>query len=225
MIKVFFIKFSFKLVLYIFILLYKKMNRIIICLIISDILIISAFGLILPIFAIFVKEGVTGGSIVAAGLASSIFLLTKSIIQLPLSIYIDSKRKKLSFLIAGTFLIVLVPIVYAFSPSINFIFLAQVVYGLGAATAYPAWFSLFTMHLDRKHRGFEWALWSTGIGLGTALTAYVGARLAEVIGFKNLFFIVSGLSFIGMLVLFFISKRYLKDVEKIEKHLIPRFHK
>jgi len=40
--------------------------------------------------------------------------------------------------------------------------------------AYPAWYSLFTMHLDRKHRGFEYSLWSTSVGIGTAITAYLG---------------------------------------------------
>lgn len=202
-----------------------KINRVIICLIISDFLIISAFGLILPIFAIFVKEGITGGSVVAVGMASSIFLLTKSVVQLPLSIYVDTKRKKLSFILIGTFLLVLVPLIYAFSPNVNFIFLAQMVYGIGAATAYPAWLSLFTMHIDKKHRGFEWSLWSTSIGLGTALTAFAGAKLVGLIGFKNLFFIVSGISFIGMLALFFISKKYLKDVEKFGGFSFPKFHK
>jgi len=142
-----------------------KINRVIGCLIISDILILSAFGLILPIFAIFVKERVAGGSILAAGIASSIYLLTKSIVQLPLSLYVDTKRKKLSFILFGTFLVVLVPLIYAFSPNIKFIFAAQFIYGVGAATLYPAWLALFTMNVDRKHRGFEWSLWSTGVGL------------------------------------------------------------
>jgi len=206
------------------------MNKIIIYLTISDILILSAFGLIAPIFAIFLKEGILGGSIAAAGLASTIFLLVKSLVQLPLSIYIDTKKGKLGFLLFGTFLIVLVPIIYAFSPSINFIFVAQGIYGLGAAMAYPAWYSLFTMHLDRKHRGFEYSIWATSVGLGTALTAYLGAKIAEVSGFKVLFFAVAFFSFIGLVILLFLSKKFLKEIDKTEgtfmKEIknIPFFH-
>ncbi|MBI2046566.1 MFS transporter [Candidatus Pacearchaeota archaeon] len=200
------------------------MNKVIWLLIISDILILSAFGLITPIFAIFLNEGITGGSIVAAGIASAIFFIIKSVTQLPLSMYLDKKRDKLGFLLAGTFVIVLIPLFYAFSQNIKFIFIAQAAYALGAAMAYPSWISLFTMHLDRKHRGFEWSLWSTGVGIGTAITAYIGAVVAQNIGFKNLFFIVSGISFFGLLVLFFISKKYLKDVEKIEGFVIPWYH-
>lgn len=188
------------------------MNKVIWLLTISDILILSAFGLIAPIFAIFMSTGITGGSIIAAGIASSIFLVVKSVIQLPLSIYIDKKKHKLIFLIIGTFLIVLVPIFYALSKSVSLIYIGQGVYGLGAAMAYPAWYSLFTMHLDRKHRGLEYSVWSTGVGLGAALAAWIGAKLAEKIGFANLFYIVGGISFLGLVVLFFLSKKFLKDV-------------
>ncbi|MBI2124384.1 MFS transporter [Candidatus Pacearchaeota archaeon] len=200
------------------------MNKVIWLLIISDILILSAFGLIAPIFAIFLNEGITGGSIVAAGTASAIFFIIKSIVQLPLSLYLDKKRDKLGFLLAGTFIIVIIPLFYAFSQNIKFIFIAQAAYALGAAMAYPSWISLFSMHLDRKHRGFEWSLWSTSVGIGTAITAYIGAVVAQNIGFRNLFFIVSGISFAGLVVLFFISRKYLKDVERIEGFVIPWYH-
>lgn len=196
------------------------MNKIIIYLTLSDILILSAFGLISPIFAIFLNQGITGGSITAAGLASTIFFLVKSVVQLPLSIYIDKKRGKIAFLLIGTLLIVLVPLMYAISPNIKFIFLTQALYGLGAAMAYPAWYSLFTMHLDKKHRGFEYSIWATGVGFGTALTAYLGAIFANAFGFRNLFILVSIVSFLGLLVLLFLSKKFLKDIKKTENAFI-----
>lgn len=192
------------------------MNKIIIYLIISDILILSAFGLISPIFAIYLNDGL-GGGIAAAGLASTIYFLVKSLVQLPLSMYIDKKRSKLGFLIGGTLLIVAVPLMYAFSPNVKYIFLTQALYGIGSAMAYPAWYSLFTMHLDKSHRGLEYSLWATGVGIGTALTAYLGAKFAEVWGFHNLFLLVAGVSFVGLIVLFFLSNRFLRDIRKTEQ--------
>ena len=202
-----------------------KMDKIIIFLIISDVLILSAFGLINPIFAIFMKEGISGGSVVAAGIASTIFFLVKSMIQLPLSIYIDKRRDKIGFLLLGTLIIVSVPILYAFSKNVNFVYFVQGLYGVGAAMAYPAWYSLFVMHLDRKHRGFEYSIWSTGVGIGTALTAFLGAMLVKNFGFKNVFFIVSGISFLGLVFLIFLSRKYLRDIEKVEHFLIPKSEK
>lgn len=202
----------------------KKINRVIILLILSDILILAGFGLITPIFAIFVKEGISGGSVFAAGLAVTVFLVIKSVAQIPLSIYLDTKKGKLSFLYIGTILVCAVPFIYAFSKNVNWIYVAQAVYGLGAATAYPAWLTLFTMHVDRKHRGFEWSLWSTSIGLGTALTAFVGARLVTNIGFKNLFFITGGMALAGFIILLCLSKKYLRTVDNVTHELVNMSH-
>lgn len=201
------------------------MNKVIWILIISDILILSAFGLIQPIFAIFLSEGIAGGSLAAAGLASTIFFLVKSSVQLPLSFYVDKKRDKLVFLFIGTFLVAVIPLLYAFSPNIKFIFISQAVFGIGTAMAYPAWYCLFVSHLDKKHRGLEYSIWSTGVGIGVAITAYLGALAAKSFGFKNLFFIVGAVSLAGMVVLLFLSRRFLKDVEGIETYLMPHHKK
>ncbi|MBU2504136.1 MAG: hypothetical protein KJ879_03755, partial [Nanoarchaeota archaeon] len=81
------------------------MNNKLKLLILSDILIISSFGLIAPIFAIFIDGGIEGGSLVSAGLATTIFLVVKSSAQLPLSKYlIDKEKHKTRLLVLGTFL-------------------------------------------------------------------------------------------------------------------------
>lgn len=183
------------------------MNKKLFLLILSDILILSSFGLIAPILAIFIKEDLIGGSIVTAGLATTIFLAVKSVIQLPLSKYfIDKNKHKTRLLILGTLLIITVPFIYILAKTVYVIFIAQAVYGLGAAFAYPTWFSLFTTYMDKKHRGFEYAIWSTGVGVGTALAAFLGAEIANIIGFKYLFFIVGLIAFLGFLLLIILDR-------------------
>jgi len=177
------------------------MNKKLSLLILSDILILSSFGLIAPIFAVFIKDNLIGGSLVTAGLATTIFLAVKSAVQLPLSWYIDNDRHKTKLLVIGTFLIIVVPFIYILAKSIYMIFFAQVIYGFGAALAYPTWFSLFTRYMDKKHKGFEYAIWSTGVGAGTAVTAFIGAKVAEALGFKILFFVVGVFAFMGFLLL------------------------
>ncbi len=190
------------------------MDRTLILLIISDILILSSFGLINPVLAIFIKEDLTGGNIVAAGIAVAIFWVLKSVLQLPLSRIIDSRRKKTGFLILGTCVIVVTPFIYMLSKNVYHIYAAQAIYAIGASMAYPAWINLFTLHLDKKHRGFEWAIWSAGIGIGTGITAYVGAELAVLIGFRSVFLITGLFSVMGMLILFFIDRSYEKKMER-----------
>lgn len=182
------------------------MNQKIWLLIISDILILSSFGLIAPILAIFIKDNLVGGSLVTAALATTIFLIVKSSVQLPLSKYIDKDYHKTKLLVAGTFLIVTVPFIYLFSKSIYMIFFAQTVYGLGAAMAYPTWFSLFTIYMDKKHRGFEYTIYTTCVGIGTAIAAILGAKVADLFGFNLLFVFVGIVAFLGFSLLILLDR-------------------
>lgn len=182
------------------------MNKKLLLLILSDVLILSSFGLIAPIFAVFINENLVGGSIVSAGLATTIFLVVKSSVQLPLSKYfIDKEKHKLRFLLMGTVLIIFVPFMYILAENVYMIFIAQVIYGLGAALAYPSWFSLFTIYMDKRHRGFEYALWSTGVGIGSAIAAYLGAQTVSSFGFNTLFALVGGVAFLGFLLLIILN--------------------
>ncbi|MFH1682703.1 MAG: MFS transporter, partial [Candidatus Woesearchaeota archaeon] len=177
------------------------MNQTIKLLMISDIFVMTGFGLIEPILAIFIKENLVGGTIFAAGVASTLFLLTKCLIQLPFSRYIDSHDNKIRWLLLGTFLIALVPFVYIFAKDIKFIYVAQILFGIGAGLAYPTWLGLWSTHLDRHHESFEWSMYSTMTGIGTAITAVVGAAIAQFIGFAYTFFLVGLASLAGCLII------------------------
>lgn len=197
------------------------MNRVIKFLMISDILIFTSFGLIDPILAIYFKEDLIGGTIFMAGLASTIFLLVKSAVQLPFSKYIDSHTysKRVSWLIFGAFLISCVPFIYIFAKHIYVVFLAQVVYGIGAGLSFPAWLGLWSTHLDKKKESFEWSLYSTLTGVGTAITAAIGGALAQYVGFNFTFLFVGILSLFGCLILFELDRRKNKaDILGIHYH-------
>jgi len=193
-------------------------NKKLLLLILSDVLILSSFGLLAPIFAIFIIGNIEGGSIVAAGLATTIFLVVKCTVQLPLSKYfVDKEKHKTRSLLIGTFLIITVPFIYIFATHVNTIYIAQAVYGLGAALAYPAWFSLFTAYIDKKHKGFEYTLWSTGVGIGSAIAAFFGAKIAELLGFKTLFFFVGVIAFLGFLLLIVLDRIEMKKKSKARR--------
>jgi DHA1 family quinolone resistance protein-like MFS transporter len=188
------------------------MNRTIKLLILSDIFLVTGFGLSDPIMAVYIKENLIGGTLIAAGVASSIFLFTKSILQIPLSKYVDKHEHRVFFLILGTIFVSFVPFIYAHSNHINHIYFAQFLHGIGSAMAVPTWLSLFSMHLDKKKEAYQWSCYSTTVGLGTAASAYIGARLAGIIGFQLVFYIVGLLSLVGVAILFFLE---MKHKEKI----------
>jgi len=182
------------------------MNKKLALLILSDILIVSSFGLIGPIFALFINQDLAGG-VLSAGMATAIYWGVKSPIQLPLSKYlIDKHKRKTQLLLIGTFLIITVPLMYVLAQDVKLIFLAQAVYGFGTALAYPSWFSLFTTYMDKKKKGFEYSLWSTSIGLGSGIAAFFGASIAKVLGFRPLFLVVGAIAFTGFLILIVLDR-------------------
>ena len=105
----------------------------------------------------------------------------------------------------------LVPFIYVFAKGINFIYLAQILYGVGSGLAYPTWLGIWSTHLDRKHESFEWSLYSTLTGLGTAATATVGAVLAQFFGFEVTFIIVGILALVGCFILFGLERLEVKS--------------
>jgi len=183
------------------------MNRTIKLLIISDIFVLTGLGLISPILAIFIKENLIGGSIFAAGLASTLFLVTKSVLQLPFSRYVDSHDEKVKWLIVGTFLIAVVPFLYIYATDVKFIYLAEFIHGIGSGLAYPTWIGLWSMNLDKKHESFEWSVYSTFVGIGVAASAAIGAAIAYFVGFAFTFIFVGIMALIGCFVLFWLQRK------------------
>jgi DHA1 family quinolone resistance protein-like MFS transporter len=196
-------------------------NRTIRLLMISDIFVVTGFGLINPILAIYIKEDISGGTIFAAGLASTLFLITKSAVQLPFSLYVDEHDNRKRWLIVGTVLIALVPFLYIFAYDVSIIYISQVIYGIGAGLAFPTWLAVWSAHLDKKHESFEWSLYSTLASLGAALTAMVGAGIAQFIGFTFTFALVGLLSLIGLAILFKLDEEQTARIaeQKTIKHL------
>jgi len=186
-----------------------EMNKTLKLLIISDILVFGALGFVTPILSIFIDNNLTGGGIFTAGLASTIFLTTHAVLQIIFS-YKFNPKDRLWMLWLGTGIIALVPIGYIFSTHIWHLFLAEFFYGLGAAFAYPSWSSLFTSHLEKGKRGFQYSVYSSGLGIGTAITAAIGGFVAEKIGFKFVFMLTSILAIIGLLILFKLNKNALR---------------
>jgi DHA1 family quinolone resistance protein-like MFS transporter len=185
------------------------MNKTLRQLIISDVFVLSGFGLIAPIISIYINNNLIGGSIFAAGLASTIFLITHAGLQLLFS-YKFNPKDRLWMLRLGTAIIALVPLGYIFATNIYHIYLTEFMYGVGAAFAYPSWSSIFTAHLEKGRRGFQYSVYSSCVGIGTALTAAGGALLAEKIDFRIVFILTGLMAMIGLFILFRLNKKILK---------------
>lgn len=198
-----------------------KMNKTLGILIISDIFILGGFGLITPILAIFIEGGLSDGTVFAAGAASMIWFFTYSILQIVFS-YKFNPKDRLWMLRVGTIIIALVPFAYILMTSVVHLYIIEFLYGIGAAFAYPSWSSLFTAHLEKGARGFQYSLHSSGVGFAAAITAGVGGWIADNLSFKlgvinltgfQIVFLLTGIvSVTGLLFLFNIEKKALRKI-------------
>lgn len=186
----------------------KKLNYVVTTLILSDLFLFFALGLLSPIFAIFILDDVPGSTLATIGTASALYWVARVTSVLPISKLLDRlKGEKDEFyaVVIGTYALALIPLLYIFVTDVRHIYMIEFVKGIAGALAVPAWRILFTKFVDRKMVGLGWSLEDVGVGLATASSAYVGAVFAENFGFKVLFILVSG---IGVVAATFLTRLY-----------------
>lgn len=190
------------------------MNRILTTLVLSDVFLVSSFGLVSPIFAVFVNQQVLGGSLIVVGIGESIYLAVKSILQLPIGILIDRiSGEKIDFYLAisGSLLINISVFLYIFATLPIHIYLIQALMGVAGAISYPAWMGLFSRNMEQGKESFVWSVHSTFTELFSAAAAAIGGYIATTLGFHSLFLVVSAMGFAGTVFLITIYPRIKKE--------------
>jgi MFS family permease len=192
-----------------------RVNKIVLILIYSDFLLLSASGFLSPIFAVFLTTQINGGSLTVAGFATTIFWIVKSVVQIPVSWYADKikgEKDDFYFIFIGSLLSCAVPVLYFFFASeVWHVYLLEVVNGIGYGMMTPTWLATFTRHIDKGHEGMEWMLHSNAIGFGFAAAAGIGGVLADRFGFRILFLLVSFIMLCGALLLLYIRKELISS--------------
>ena len=186
-----------------------SVNKIIRTLIQTDLIFISSFGLIAPIFAVFIIKQINGGNVTVVGFAAAVYWILKSILQVPIGKFLDKHRGEkddLSFLVLGYVLAATVPLGYIFSFLPWHIYLFQAIYSIGMAMAIPAWAAIFTRHIDKGKEAFEWSLESSALSFGVGVTGAIGGILVAKFGFDMVFIIVSVFALSGALLPLLIYK-------------------
>lgn len=186
--------------------------------VISDFFLNYGFGLLGPIFALFVAQTITAGSTAEAakivGIASLLYWIPKSFLQIPVGRYLDKNHGEIDdywFMIFGLLIATIVPFGYLFSSLPWHIYFFQFLQGIGMALALPPWLSLFTKRLDKGNEAFEWATESTFLGLGAGIGGIVGGTVAALFGFRIVFMGVGLFSLLSVSILLLLRKKVTKD--------------
>lgn len=197
------------------------MHKVLRTLVLSDLFILSSFGLIQPIFAIFLLGNMHDATIASVGIAATIQLFTKALLQMPVAKWADDERgncRELYALLAGSLLVSIVPLGFIFSTSMGHIYIVQFLYGTGQALTFPSWRVIFTRYTNQDRTGFEWGLYDTIVSFGTASAAALGGFLAQKYSFTYLFIFVSIMSFLGTAFLTHIFQQEFSCRIKLRKN-------
>lgn len=194
----------------------RNINIVVRFLIVSDVLLVGAAGLLAPIFALFIEGFIVGGNAAVAGTAAAIFLFTRSIFQIPIATFIDKVRGEkddYSLMLIFSYLMAIVPILYLFISQPWQLYGVQFLLGLFTAFTFPSYMAIFTRHIDKNKEGTEWGVYFTLTDLSSAALAAIGGYLAETAGFGMVIGLVVAFSIIGASLLIPI-KPYIKLSKK-----------
>lgn len=181
-----------------------KVNRVIKYLILSDLVFWSGWGLITPIFAIYIVEKIEGGSALVVGIAAAVYWILKSILRLPISIFLDKcfgEKDDYWFLTVGLFIASVVPFGFIFATLPQHVYILQAVHAIGIAISVAGWSPIFTRHIDRGHEATQWGLSDSSFGIGIGITGLIGGWAVIRFGFNPVFIGVGIMGFMGVIFL------------------------
>jgi MFS family permease len=195
-----------------------SINKFIKILITSDFFLNYGLGLLGPIFSIFIIKNVTAGDMTeaakVAGIATLLYWVPKSIIQIPVGRFVDKNHGETDdfwFMIGGLFLTALVPFGYLFSFLPWHIYVLQTIHGIGMAMSLPPWLALFTKRIDKGKEGLEWGVESTFLGLGAGIGGAAGGYLASIFGFSPVFIMAGCFNLFAVSILLLLHKKITRE--------------
>lgn len=199
-------------------------NKVIKVLIVSDFFLNCAWGLLTPIFAIFLVQSITNGDTAkaaeVAGFGTLFYWVVKSILQIPISKYLDKnhgEKDDFLFMLLGTFIMSLTPFGYLISTQAWHTYIFQILHAVGSAMMIPSWYAIFTRHIDKGKEAYEWGIDSTMLGFGAGITGAIGGVMA-LFGFK-LIFIFSGVFNLISAIVFLLIRKEISPQNRVS----PRF--
>ena len=177
------------------------MNRNLKLFMIAESVFVTGFGLIFPIFSVFINEHLQGGSVLTAGIAITIYQLGKSLLRIPISKYCDKHKLHKQFMITGYYMMALVPFFYFFITSIYHLFLVEFYFALAAAMGRSGWYAILTRSLHKGKEGSTWSSIKAYTGIGNSIAATIGGLLVTLYGFDVTFIIIGILAIIASTIL------------------------
>lgn len=200
---------------------FKNVNKVMRAYIYWDLVVNSAWGLLGPVFAIFLLEKIAIGNLVEgakiAGFATLYYWLAKAIFQMPIGNYLDKNHGEIDdfwFYVIGTIITGFVPFGFLFASHPWHIYLLQVLHAIGMSMVIPSSYAIFIRHVDKGREAYESSLDSTLLGVGVGITGALGGIMAGYLGFQLIFILTGIFTFVSVIFIFSVRKEMLPRVPR-----------
>jgi|SRR3989344_465996 len=197
----------------------KNINKVVRAYIYWDLTVNSAWGLLGPVFAIFLLDKIATGNLVEgakiAGFSTLVYWVTKGIFQMPIGTYLDKSSGEVDdfwFFVIGVVITGLVPFGFLISYLPWHIYSLQMLHAIGMAMVVPSSTAIFIRHTDKGHEAYESSLDSTLLGTGVGVTGALGGIIAAYFGFKLIFILTGFFTLFSVFFIFLIKKDMLPRV-------------
>ncbi len=198
-------------------------NKVVKFFIIGDLLLWSGWGFIDPLFSIFVVNSIAGATILSLGYLAVIYWVTKSCLQIPVSLFLDKtggEKDDFYALIFGLLISGVASFSFMAAKTITEVYIIQLIKAVGFALYIPAWSAILTRHLDKGHSAFEWAVSSSSVGLGIGLAGFLGSLIANFSGIRTVFLVTGLMSIISAGFLLLVPDLILPKKKSVKTEII-----
>jgi predicted MFS family arabinose efflux permease len=181
-----------------------KINPIVRILVLSDLVFWTGWGLIGPVFAIFILQNIEGGSAAVAGFATAVYWVIKSVLRIPIGLFLDSfkgEKDDYWFMTGGLFIAALIPFGYVYISQPWHLYLLEAVHAVAMAMSLSGWAAIYSRHLDKGKEATEFGLDATAVGLGTGISGALGGMALSYFSFQQVFIATGFLGILGALLL------------------------
>jgi MFS transporter, DHA1 family, multidrug resistance protein len=181
-----------------------KVGRLVKYFVISDFFLLAGWGLIDPVFSVFIIQRVVGGTLLTVGIAAAIYWIIRSVAQIPIARYLDSipgEHDDFMALVGGLLLVGVSAIAMCWVTRVWELYAVHAVQAIAFAFYYASWPSIYSRHLDKDSISLDWSLDSAVSGLGAGITGFLGGVIAGTFGYDLVFVGAGIMAFIAAFVL------------------------
>lgn len=196
---------------------YIKISKLVRYFIISDLILFGGWGLVAPIFSIFIIEEVAEATLVTIGINAAIYWIIYSVVQLPVAAYLDKtdgEKDDFYTLVLGLVLAAASAFCFAVVKTVPQLYLVQVFHAVAFGLYAPSWSAIFSRHIDKHSIAFSWSLDRTFLGIATGVTGFLGGLIANTFGFAWIFVAAGLFSLMAAFVIWLVPDLLLPPAKK-----------